>query len=71
MPTDSAHLLANMAQARSADLRYVSPKIKVLAKKQIEKKKTTPKFLADVDGFMSLPIRVTGNKDKYFRLCCS
>ena len=25
----------------------------------------------DVDGLVSLPIRVTGNKDKYFRHCCS
>ena len=33
--------------------------------------KVTPRFLADVDGFVSLPIRFTANKDKYFQRCCS
>ena len=33
--------------------------------------KTTPRFLADADGFASMPMRVTGKQDSHFFCCCS
>ena len=33
--------------------------------------KSTPRFLVDIDGFASIPMRVNGKRDKYFFRCCS
>ena len=33
--------------------------------------KTIPRFLADADGFTSMPMRVIRKRDKYFFRCCS
>ena len=32
---------------------------------------STPRFLADADGFASMLMRVIGKQDKYFFRCCS